>query len=220
MVAKTKATFKENREIKKPPLSPDKDQVGQRLKELRNRKGYSLRSLAQLSGLNINTLSLIENGKTSPSVSTLQQLAVALNLPITAFFESKPENKRVVFTSGEDAPFSAYGNASLQFLGKDLAGNRIQPFIVSLEPDPASSEYPTVHTGHEFAFCLTGEIRYHIDNVEYTLHPGDSLVFESHLPHCWTNVSHDEAKMVLVFFPSNLDSGPGNPHFSTLPEKE
>jgi transcriptional regulator with XRE-family HTH domain len=190
------------------------------LKELRNRKGYSLRSLAQLSGLNINTLSLIENGKTSPSVSTIQQLAVALNIPITAFFESKPDNRRVVFTNGQDAPFSAYGNARLQYLGKDLAGNKVQPFIVSLEPGQISPEHPAVHAGHEFAYCLAGNIRYQIDNVEYTLHPGDSLVFESHLPHCWTIVSPDEAKMVLVFFPSNVDMNPGNQHFSTQMHEE
>jgi len=220
MVAKTKATFKDKWVIKKPPLPPVKDQVGNRLKELRNRKGYSLRSLAQLSGLNINTLSLIENGKTSPSVSTLQQLAVALNIQIAAFFESKPENRRVVFTSGKDAPVSSHGNARLQYLGKDLAGNKVQPFIISLEPGQVSPEHPAVHTGHEFAYCLEGNIRYQINNVEYTLHAGDSLVFESHLPHNWTNISPAEARMVLVFIPSNLDIDPGSQHFSTLPEKE
>ena len=56
--------------------------VGQRLRELRAKQSLSIRSLAELSGLNFNTLSLIENSKTSPSVSTLQQLSRALGVPL------------------------------------------------------------------------------------------------------------------------------------------
>jgi len=63
-------------------------QVGHRVRELRTRHGLSLRALADRSGLNINTLSLIENGKSSPSVSTLQQLAQALDVHISTFFET------------------------------------------------------------------------------------------------------------------------------------
>ena len=78
--------------------------VGLKIRELRNRRGFSLRILAERSGLNINTLSLIENGKSSPSVGTLQQLARALEVPITAFFESEPVSKRVVFTGHDHRP--------------------------------------------------------------------------------------------------------------------
>ena len=61
--------------------------VGRCLRRLRDGRDLSIRALAEQSGLNVNTLSLIENGKSSPSVSTLQQLASALAVPITAFFE-------------------------------------------------------------------------------------------------------------------------------------
>lgn len=72
--------------------------VGRRLQELRSMQGLSIRSLAEKrSGLNFNTLSLIENGKTSPNVNTLQQLAAALLIHITAFFEKPSAYKDVVF---------------------------------------------------------------------------------------------------------------------------
>ena len=61
--------------------------IGRRLQELRAMQGLSIRALADISGLNFNTLSLIENEKSSPNVSTLQQLATALQISITAFFE-------------------------------------------------------------------------------------------------------------------------------------
>src|SRR5512143_557339 len=71
--------------------------VGYRLRELRKQQGLSLRALAEKSGLSANTISLIENGKTSPSVATLQQIALALNITITAFFEVQVNHDPVIF---------------------------------------------------------------------------------------------------------------------------
>ncbi len=64
----------------------DEIDVGQRLRELRATRGLSLRALAKLSSLNVNTLSLIENRRTSPSVSTLQQLAQTLQVSYLGLF--------------------------------------------------------------------------------------------------------------------------------------
>ena len=72
--------------------------VGGSLRRLREERNLTLRTLAERSCLAINTLSLIENGKSSPSVSTLQQLAVALEVPITAFFETEMEKENIAYT--------------------------------------------------------------------------------------------------------------------------
>lgn len=73
------------------------EDVGKKLRSLRKARRLSIRALAELSELSVNTLSLIENGKTSPSVNTLHQLAQSLNVPITAFFENEQHKKRVVY---------------------------------------------------------------------------------------------------------------------------
>jgi transcriptional regulator with XRE-family HTH domain len=124
--------------------------VGQKLREIRTSQGLSLRALAELSGLNVNTLSLVENGKSSPSVSTLQQMAQALKVPISAFFESEPQEQKVVFTPANLRPQTNFGSTRLENLGKDLAGNRVQPFIVVLQPGKGSGDREIVHTGYEF----------------------------------------------------------------------
>ena len=77
--------------------------VGQRLRELRGRYHLSLRALAAKSHLNPNTLSLIENGKSSPSVATLQQAAVAIGVPITSFFETSADVRTVTYQKGRPA---------------------------------------------------------------------------------------------------------------------
>ncbi|MCD4673580.1 MAG: helix-turn-helix domain-containing protein, partial [Anaerolineaceae bacterium] len=81
---------KNNRESKSPPDAQPEVLVGRKLRELRTQQGLSLRALAERSGLNVNTLSLLENGKSSPSLSTLHQLALTLNVPIALFFEQDP----------------------------------------------------------------------------------------------------------------------------------
>jgi transcriptional regulator with XRE-family HTH domain/predicted Fe-Mo cluster-binding NifX family protein len=188
--------------------------VGRKLRELRIRQGLSLRALAARSGLNVNTLSLVENGKSSPSVSTLQQLALALDVPIALFFESEPAEKRIVFTAADQRPQATFGNTRMQNLGKDLVSNAVQPFIVTLKPGMGSGERLIVHTGHEFVYCLSGFIQYHIENDDFQLNPGDSLLFQAHLPHCWENKGTETAQILLVLYPSDEREEPGGRHFS------
>jgi transcriptional regulator with XRE-family HTH domain/predicted Fe-Mo cluster-binding NifX family protein len=188
--------------------------VGRKLRELRNKRGLSLRALAERSGLNFNTLSLVENGKSSPSVGTLQQLALALEVPISTFFESDPVEKRVVCTPADQRPQASFGSTLIQNLGRDLAGSAVQHFIVTLKPGMGSGEREIVHTGHEFVFCLGGSIHYQIEGSEYPLRPGDSLVFESHLPHRWENKGADTAQILLIIYPSDQHEDPGGRHFN------
>ncbi len=188
--------------------------VGRKLRELRTRQGFSLRALALRSGLNVNTLSLVENGKSSPSVSTLHQLALALQVPISVFFASAPVVKRLVFTPADQRPLAAFGTMRMQNLGKDLAGNVVQPFVVTLEPGMGSGDCNLVHTGHEFVYCLNGSVRYQVDQDEFILKTGDSLLFEAHLPHCWENRADEPAQILLVLYPSDEREDTGGRHFS------
>lgn len=188
--------------------------VGSNLRNLRTRRGYSLRALANSSGLNANTLSLIENGKVSPSVGTLQQLASTLRVPIADFFEAPSLDKRVVFTPANARPRRSLGKTVVESLGKNLAGSRVQPFLVTLKPGSGSGEDTVVHTGHEFVYGLAGEIQYRVDDDEFLLKAGDSLVFEAHLPHAWANQSEDAAQFLLVLYPSNDQEELGGRHFS------
>lgn len=67
--------------------------VASRLRNLRELRGISMRTLGTRSGLSANALSMIERGKTSPSVSTLYKLADALGVSITAFFDTETEKE-------------------------------------------------------------------------------------------------------------------------------
>ena len=193
---------------------PSDINVGRRLRELRAERGLSIRALAEQSGLNANTLSLIENGKTSPSVSTLQQAAAALKAPITAFFETKTHLRRIVYQKAEDRQTAAFAYGTLADLGTGFARPGLEPFVVNLEPLASSGDTPIVHTGLEFVFCLEGCIGYEVDEQTFLLEPGDSLLFEAHLPHRWRNAGKSSSRSLLLLCPSDERDHPDETHFA------
>jgi transcriptional regulator with XRE-family HTH domain len=193
----------------------DEVNVGQRLRQLRAEHGLSIRALAGLSNLSINTLSLIENGKTSPSVSTLQQLAAALQVSITSFFETGMPKSRVVHSKAFQRPCGRFQHGILEDLGAGMSDRAVQPFLVTLEPNSGSGPDQIVHTGYEFLFCIKGRITYTVEERVYLLEPGDSLLFESHLPHRWYNVESEQSQALLVLYPTDARDRPTDRHFAS-----
>jgi transcriptional regulator with XRE-family HTH domain len=192
----------------------DEAGVGRRLWQLRAERGLSIRALAEASGLSVNTLSLIENGRTSPSVGTLQQVARALGVSITAFFESEAPGLRAVFIKAARRPQARFAHGLLSDLGTGMAERCVQPFLITLEPNSGSGPQPIVHTGCEFVYCLAGRITYTVDGQTHLLEPGDSLLFESHLPHQWHNVDAEPSQALLVLCPADDRDRPTDRHFS------
>ncbi len=176
--------------------------TGSRLRELRRQHGLSLRALAEKSGLSANTLSLVENGKTSPSISTLQQIAIALNCPINAFFERIVNREPVVYTIHDQRQIQKFSNLKLEDLSDGSGDEGLLPILVSFDPHCESGSQPLVKEGSEFIFCLMGQVIYTINGTAYTLEPGDSLFFPATTPYTWANRTGETCKVIIVTFPS------------------
>ena len=187
--------------------------VGARLRNLRGEQGLSLRALAELSKLNVNTLSLIENERTSPSVSTLQQIAQSMNVPISTFFEVETEMKKVMFQKHSQRPRASFSHGTLEDLGAGMQRFGAEPLIITLNPHADSGKSSIVHTGREFVYCLDGTIEYCVDERSYLLTEGDSLLFEAYLPHRWRNHTAAPARMLLVLCPMDARDQPVERHF-------
>ncbi len=172
--------------------------VGVHLRALRHNRGLSLRALAELCELSANTISLIERGVTSPSVSTLDRLARALGVPIASFFTEPGENVKIVITRSDERPRSASASVLLESLGTGLENQACEPFLVTLKPGATSGNLVMVHDGQELVFCLEGAVEYEIEGKRYRLDPGDALLFRSHLPHRWRNPNSHPAVFLLM----------------------
>lgn len=187
--------------------------LGVKIKELRSAKGWTLKALAEHSKLNINTLSMIETGKTSPSIYTLQQIAKALNVPLVDFFKDSENTSPVVLIHHDQRPESICCQALIQNLGGGLKKSTIEPFIVSLPLNASSGGRNIIHRGYEFVYCLSGKISYWIQDIDYTLTAGDSILFPAEKTHRWANSNDGESQFILVLTPQLEHMEQSSSHF-------
>ena len=103
----------------------------------------------------------------------------------------------------------------MEDLGAGMTLRGGQPLIVVLEPQADSGPTPIVHTGHEFVYCLDGQLTYIIEGQNYLLEPGDSLIFEAHLPHRWGNLGNTPTRSLLIICPTDENDHPTERHFSS-----
>jgi transcriptional regulator with XRE-family HTH domain len=161
--------------------------VGTQLRALRQAVSMTTSELAQAAGLSIAMLSKIENGQTSPSLATLQSLATALNVPMTAFFARYDRKFDATYVKkGHGLVIDRRGTRAghrYELLGHSLRSPlKIEPFLITL--DASSDSYPVFqHAGYEFIYMLAGEVTYRHADRSYVLKPGDSLFFDAEAPH-------------------------------------
>jgi transcriptional regulator with XRE-family HTH domain len=171
--------------------------VGERLKAARLQRGLTARGLAEAGDLSLNTISLIERNKMSPTVATLHKLATALGVPLTFFFEDG-QPRQVVYQRRGERPQARSAHVLVENLGAGLQGQAMEPLLLTLEPGAGSGTDSIVHVGHEFVYCLQGTIEYQVDGQPYLLEPHDSLFFEAHLPHSWQNPREEPSQFLLI----------------------
>ncbi|MBG7609691.1 MAG: helix-turn-helix domain-containing protein [Anaerolineae bacterium] len=172
--------------------------VGDRLRELREERNLSMRSLARLSGLSANALSMIERGKSTPSVSTLYKLAEAMEVPITGFFRTEKPQHNIVFRKANERTRVSFHRGLWEGLGGEQFSGHVEPFMLTLEAGGSSGRFPMIHSGHEFVICLRGQLEYQIENQYFNLESGDSVIFAADLKHQWRNPGKTVANAIIV----------------------
>ena len=163
--------------------------IGHEVRTLRKKLGITGADLASATGISLGMLSKIENGNTSPSLTTLQSLAQALGVPMTAFFRRFEEKRNAVFVkAGEGVEIERRGTRSghqynlLGHIGNNASGVMVEPYLITLTAD--SDVFPTFqHEGLEFLYMIEGEVQYRHGNNLYAMQPGDSLFFDADAPH-------------------------------------
>ena len=170
--------------------------LGKQIRLLREQRRLSQQELATASGISRNTLSLIERGQTSPTVSTLKSLAGALNVEISAFFQPYQES-RVIFTKADQRPYLLLNHGTLSDLGLGILEPLITPLLFRLEPG-ARSGPALSHEGQDFVFCVSGELLYLVNDQGYIPEAGDSLFFDGRLPHRFRNTSTEDSSVLII----------------------
>ena len=163
--------------------------IGREVRAFRKQQGITVAELSRLTDLSIGMLSKIENGNTSPSLTTLQALANALSVPLTAFFRGYEETRLAVHTkAGEGLEIEREGTRAghqynlLGHIGSNSSGVIVEPYLLTLTTE--SDTFKTFqHEGIEMIYMLEGKVDYLHGNTIYPLEPGDTLYFDADAPH-------------------------------------
>jgi len=193
-----------------------KRSVGDRLRQLRTERDLSQRTLAQMASISPNSISLIERDEISPSIATMQNLATALHVRISYFFEDETE-KNILHVKPAQRSFIESQGVHIESSGSRIHAQEIEPFLVKLSPHTSSGERQVVHAGHEVVYCLQGKFEYLIDGTVYLVESGDFLLFEAGLPHLWRNPFDQQAEFLLLLQTPGAALDPVKRHFVSYP---
>jgi transcriptional regulator with XRE-family HTH domain len=161
--------------------------IGHQVRQFRQDLDMTVAEVAKLAGLSSGMLSKIENGMTSPSLATLRALSRALNVPVTSFFRKFEEQRDATYVkAGEGLPIERRGTRAghLYHLLGHSVGHRtsVEPYLITLTEK--SEVFPLFqHSGTEFIYVLEGRVIYRHGSQTYDMGPGDSLFFDSDVPH-------------------------------------
>lgn len=163
--------------------------IGREVRTFRGKLGITASDLARSANLSLSMLSKIENGVTSASLTTLQQLSKALGVPVTALFRRFEERRDAVFvSSGKGLVIERRGTRAghqYQLLGHTGGATGavvVEPYLITLSEK--SDVFPLFqHAGLELIYILDGEVTYRHADKLYPMKPGDSLFFDADAPH-------------------------------------
>ena len=161
--------------------------IGREVRGFREKLGITISELAKAADMSAGMLSKIENGATSPSLSSLQALSKALQVPVTSLFRGFEEIRDASFVkSGQGLTIERRGTRAghqYQLLGHSPHGPvMVEPYMITLTAQ--SDVFPTFqHGGLEMLYMLEGNVVYRHGDKTYDMHPGDTLFFDADVPH-------------------------------------
>lgn len=183
------------------------NQIGGRIRKLREHRECAVEQLAERSGCSVEMIQALEAGELVPSLTPLLRLARALGVRLGTLLDDQGVDGPVVVKStdkGDTVHFSgndpAQKRATLDFhpLAPRKASRNMEPFLIDVHP--AKGEITlNEHEGEEFLYVLSGRIEILYGNQSYQLDPGDSIYYESVVPH-HVHALGQEAKMLAVVY--------------------
>ncbi len=175
--------------------------IGDRLREIRQRRRMSQRELARRSGVANATISLIENGKLNPTVSMLKKVLDGIPIRLGEFFGDEADTPGKVFFRADELTEIAEGGVSYLQVGANLNDKSIQFLKERYEPGAGTGKHQMTHDGEECGLILSGRLTVTVAGESTTLRPGDAYYFRSNQPHSFLNPGNEPCELISACTP-------------------
>ncbi|HZF45636.1 MAG TPA: cupin domain-containing protein [Sphingomonadaceae bacterium] len=181
----------------------ENNEVGIRLRTVRERKQVSQRTLAKLAGVPSSTISLIESGRTNPSVGSLKRILSAIGMPLGEFFNlDVTEEGQVYFRRDELIEIGREG-VSYRQVGSPGASS-IQMLYETYQPGAESGRVMLTHEGEEAGVIISGKLEVRVGDKCRLLQEGDAYLFSSLIPHRFRNIGKEPCVVVTACTPPSF----------------
>ncbi|NMA72734.1 MAG: helix-turn-helix domain-containing protein [Bacteroidales bacterium] len=185
--------------------------VGEKIKFFREEQDLSIVDLAEKTGLAIEQIERIENNTDIPSLAPLIKIAKALGTRIGTFLDDQTENGPVICRKEEAKETISFSNNSVnsrrhmhyQSLSRSKANRHMEPFIIEIEPNNGNNDVDFIlssHEGEEFIIVMEGIIEISYGKQAFILEEGDSIYYDSIVPHHVHSYEGKPAKILAVVY--------------------
>ena len=179
------------------PVRKKTQPLGRRLMGLRRDKKYTLKHMANETGLTTRYISQVEKGEIIPPVSIILQLSRALEIDSGVLLkeEQKQAGRRSAQVYQKRTASYAY-----RVLTPEARHKHLKAFKVFIDPKSEHEGVDYQHLGEEFIYVLKGKVEVMVGQNKNTLKPGESLHFNSSITHKLRNFSAEKAELIVVLY--------------------
>lgn len=180
------------------------DHIGQQLKHLRTERGMSQRKLAAAAGVSNATISLIEHGRTDPSMGLLKRVLDCLGVSFAEFFATDAVGGEKVFFKREELSEISSGQISYRQVGGDLSNSQLQILYERYRPGADTGQSMLTHDAEEGGIVLEGRLEVTVGDRVQILSAGDAYRFNSRQPHRFRNTGNEDCVIVSACTPPSF----------------
>jgi transcriptional regulator with XRE-family HTH domain len=178
--------------------------LGRKIRDLRLRRGFTVQQLAAASGLSKGFISQVENGRTSPSLATLRDLAGALNTSV-AYLVVEEEQVPHVVRARERTRVHVGGNTSKVEVLSAQPKRNLELLMAELPPGMSAGDKRHYHHGEECLLCIEGNVSVVCGEHRLVLETGDSCHYDGRLPHAIENCGTGIARVLIAITPAAFE---------------
>jgi transcriptional regulator with XRE-family HTH domain len=188
---------------------PGKSSVGSRIAQIRESRGIKRSDLADRAQVEIGMLDNIEDGGLVPSLAPLVRIARVLGVRLGTFLDDSETMGPIVIRSGKaiggdmhvsGSTGSTHEGLLFHPLASDKAGRHMEPFLIDINTSSRDTIEMSTHEGEEFIFVMTGEVEISYGKETYVLKGGDSIYYDSIVPHHVHTAGKADAKILAVVY--------------------